>query len=108
MTEDLEMELGGADPHATALRLLAHVESTDDGCMVWTRATMTAGYGVMKVMGTLWGTHRLSYTLFVGPIPDDMTVDHTCYERRCVNPDHLRLLTNAENASLRRSKRSGE
>ncbi|MHC9517499.1 HNH endonuclease [Prescottella equi] len=27
-----------------------------------------------------------------------MTVDHTCKQRRCVNPEHLRLLTNFENA----------
>ena len=27
-----------------------------------------------------------------------MTVDHVCKVRRCVNPDHLRLLDNFENA----------
>lgn len=27
-----------------------------------------------------------------------MTVDHTCHVRACVNPNHLRLLTNEENA----------
>ena len=31
-------------------------------------------------------------------IPDGMTVDHTCKNRRCVNPSHLRLLSNFENA----------
>lgn len=31
-------------------------------------------------------------------IPDGMTVDHTCKNKRCVNPAHLRLLPNYENA----------
>jgi hypothetical protein len=40
-----------------------------------------------------------------GRIPDDdMVVDHTCFERRCVNPSHLRLLTRSENASIRFNK----
>lgn len=42
--------------------------------------------------------HRVAYQALVGPIPAGMTVDHTCHNRICCNPAHLRLLTNAENA----------
>lgn len=42
--------------------------------------------------------HRVAYVARRGPIPDDMTVDHMCKQRKCCNPDHLRLLDNFENA----------
>lgn len=41
--------------------------------------------------------HRVAYVAVRGPIPADMTVDHMCKQRRCCNPDHLRLLSNYEN-----------
>jgi hypothetical protein len=34
-------------------------------------------------------THRLSYTVFVGPIPYGHDVDHKCKVRNCINPAHL-------------------
>lgn len=43
--------------------------------------------------------HRVAWSSVNGPVPDDMTVDHICHTKRCVNPDHLRLLTNQDNAS---------
>jgi hypothetical protein len=33
--------------------------------------------------------HRASYEAFIGPIPDGMTIDHLCRNRKCVNPSHL-------------------
>lgn len=43
--------------------------------------------------------HRIVWEHHYGPIPTDMTVDHRCHVRRCVNPAHLRLLPNSANAS---------
>ncbi|AXH44432.1 HNH endonuclease [Arthrobacter phage MargaretKali] len=34
----------------------------------------------------------------MGPVPLGHTIDHTCKQKRCVNPNHLRILTNYENA----------
>jgi len=34
-----------------------------------------------------------------GPIPDGMTVDHTCGVHVCVNPEHLGLIAHNENVS---------
>lgn len=45
--------------------------------------------------------HRASWVHTNGPIPDGMVVDHMCRNRRCVNPEHLRLLTLARNTQLR-------
>jgi len=42
--------------------------------------------------------HRAAWELVHGPIPEGMTVDHLCKTRRCVNVEHLRILTNHENA----------
>lgn len=42
--------------------------------------------------------HRVSYQLFVGDIPDEMLVDHSCQNRKCFNPEHLRLADKSQNA----------
>ena len=42
--------------------------------------------------------HRAAWVAVNGQVPLGMTIDHMCKERRCVNPDHLRLLPNYENA----------
>jgi len=49
--------------------------------------------------------HRLSYRLFVGPIPSTPRheIHHTCANPSCINPDHLRCLTRSEHARLNES-----
>lgn len=71
----------------------------------WISTYSTANHGYAQLGWTVDGqssvvlAHRAAYEAHYGPIPDGMTVDHTCYERRCVNPDHLRLLDRATNAA---------
>lgn len=44
-------------------------------------------------------THRATWVhAHRRQIPAGMTIDHTCKNRRCVNPRHLRLMSNFENA----------
>lgn len=52
------------------------------------------------------GAHRLSWEIHHNrPPPKNLTVPHLCYNRKCCNPRHLALLTNAANASDNAQKR---
>ena len=41
--------------------------------------------------------HRVVWEHHYGPIPDGLTIDHMCGFHRCVNIDHLRLMTPSGN-----------
>lgn len=41
--------------------------------------------------------HRIAYELFKGDVPLDMSLDHLCKQRNCINPDHLEIVTAVEN-----------
>lgn len=62
------------------------------------------GYGTITWRGRPWTTHRASYTAFIGPIPRGKHVLHSCDNRRCINPKHLRLGTNADNVRDRNAR----
>ena len=81
-----------------------------DGCWVWVGAT-ASGYGQIRRDGRLIQAHRATYELYVGSIPPGMSLDHLCHTRRCVRPDHLRIVTNKQNqehrAGANKNSRSG-
>lgn len=67
-------------------------------CWLWTAYSLPSGYGTFNAWarrGLL--AHRVSYEIFVGPIPDGFQVDHLCVNPRCVNPVHLEAVTGLEN-----------
>jgi hypothetical protein len=66
-------------------------------CWVWQRAMYDSGYGAMAFQGRMHNAHRGVYLRFIGPIPDDLQLDHLCRVRACVNPDHMEPVTNAVN-----------
>lgn len=68
-------------------------------CWLWTAAIAPNGYGVFNTREkkrTRYA-HRLSYIYFNGDISDDLTVDHLCRVRNCVNPRHLEAVCQKEN-----------
>ena len=73
-----------------------------DGCWLWTAVCNQNGYGRFRVESEMVLAHRLSYEWASGGIPDGMYVDHRCHNRNCVRPDHLRLVTHAQNHQNRR------
>lgn len=71
-------------------------------CWIWTAGVgISNGYGRINRGGDIGPeyTHRISWELNVGPIPDGMHVLHKCDVRRCVRPDHLFLGTNDDNVA---------
>jgi hypothetical protein len=84
--------------------------SPDTQCWLWGGAKYRNGYGWIKAFGNVVSAHRFSYELHKGPIPDGMHILHSCDVRHCVNPDHLRAGSHAENmaeAAERGRMRSG-
>ncbi len=70
-------------------------------CIVWTGSNARGGYGALRVDGRIVPAHRYAWQRENGPIPDGMYVDHTCWNRACVNVDHLRLASPQQNMQNR-------
>lgn len=91
-------------------RFWAKVEKSE-GCWNWTAGLIEKGYGRFRVEAKRYLSHRYSFELAHGPIPDGMQVDHVCHNRACVRPTHLRLASNKQNmenlAGLRSDNTSG-
>jgi hypothetical protein len=83
-----------------AARREPRYEVSETGCWNWKGYVLNSGYGGYS--GHL--AHRYFWEQVHGPIPPKMTIDHLCQNKLCVNPDHMEVVTNAEN--VRRSKRA--
>lgn len=70
-----------------------------EACWTWLGATTPNGYGSFRFGSRSHPAHRVSYILSRGDIPPKYYIDHTCRNRLCVNPNHLRTVTPKVNAN---------
>lgn len=95
----------------TIARFMAKVAPDEEtGCWIWTGAIAKDTPEVKRGYGIFWGgeynekgqpvmgmAHKWAYEHFVGPVPEGLTLDHTCRRRNCVRPEHLDPVTQREN-----------
>ena len=78
-----------------------------DHCWPWIGAIRASGrcaYGYMRVEYQKWQAPRIAYYIHKGVDPDQLLVCHTCDNIKCVNPAHLFLGTDRDNALDRHRK----
>ena len=68
-------------------------------CWMWTKCSTSEGYGRIKVDGKVARTHRISYEIFIGEIPEGQLIRHKCDNPACWNPSHLELGNCKENTA---------
>lgn len=72
-----------------------------DACWNWEGKRDGHGYGILQCsidcVRTNTSPHRVAYILEFGAVPEGMVIDHLCRTRLCCNPQHLEVVTNAEN-----------
>ena len=64
----------------------------ENNCWDWVGSIYPAtGYGNLFIDGRKYLAHRISYDIFHGIDNPHRVVDHTCSNRKCVNPDIFSL-----------------
>jgi hypothetical protein len=79
-------------------------------CWIWIATPTQHGYGRFNIEGRRFLAHRLAFQLIKKETIEGLELDHICHRRSCVNPEHLRIAThadNAHNAEIRRDNSSG-
>lgn len=78
-------------------RLIENILLSADGCWLWTGGD-NGRYGQLYINGKKKYAHRLMFALS-NPETDinGLEIDHRCRKPLCINPDHLRMVTSAQN-----------
>jgi hypothetical protein len=69
-----------------------------NNCWLWLGTSRAYnGYGQTTWKNKCYRVHKLSYTIFKGPVPEGIDVLHRCDNPPCVRPSHLFLGTHLDN-----------
>ena len=66
-------------------------------CIESKKGITTNGYSRIRINNKNVQAHRWAWELVNGQIPEDFVIDHICRNRKCVLPEHLRMVTQQEN-----------
>ena len=69
----------------------------NSGCFLWLGSTDSSGYGTFSIGSGKRSAHIVAWLLGGRELVAGLELDHKCRLRSCVNPDHLELVTHAEN-----------
>lgn len=68
-----------------------------DSCWLWTGARLRTGYGSIRIKKKSERAHRIAYQIAVGDIPEGCLILHSCDNKICVNPSHLKVGDHRDN-----------
>lgn len=79
--------------------ILSRTKVNERGCWEGQGFLTPEGYGqgTLAVLGGRYLAHRALYQLLVGPVADNLVMDHLCRNPRCCNPKHLEPVPQAVN-----------
>jgi hypothetical protein len=66
-------------------------------CIESKKGITTNGYSRIRINNKNIQAHRWAWELVNGQIPEDFVIDHICRNRKCVLPEHLRMVTQQKN-----------
>ena len=84
-------------PQDPIKKFYSRIKKTSDDCWEWQGGLYSNGYARCRFNGKEHLVHRWAYETFIAMIPDGLHCHHVCYNRACVNPQHLELRTNRDN-----------
>lgn len=90
---------------ARRLRSVPDPVPDQNGCLNWQGFITVNGYGQKTAGGKRYYAHRYAYEQQRGPISEALVIDHLCSNRRCVNVEHMEVVTIAENTRRGSKKR---
>jgi hypothetical protein len=97
--------LNGSDASKFAASLRRDQET---GCLLWIGYKYRNGYGRFRVGGRSVYAHRLAFALAGGETSDDRRlILHSCDNRACCEPSHLRAGSQGDNLKDMASRKRG-
>jgi len=85
---------------------LDHLIQKTDNCWSWLGSVkgMKMPYGKVYFRGRHYMAHRFAFEAYIGEIPLNMLVLHTCDNANCVNPGHLYIGNHLQNQHDKRRR----